>query len=82
VAFSPDGKRLFTLSGEEETVKIWDVATRQEVATLPASGSLFGDTRLSDDGNTITSINWRGDLHVWRAPTGEDIDLEEARRRP
>jgi WD40 repeat protein len=82
VAFSPDGKRLFTLSGEEETVKIWDVATRQEVATLPASGSLFGDTRLSDDGNTITSINWRGDLHVWRAPTWEEIDLEEARRRP
>ena len=33
VAFSPDGRRLVT-GGEENTVKIWDVQTGQELQTL------------------------------------------------
>ena len=34
VAFSPDGKRLASASCYDQTVKVWDAATGQEILTL------------------------------------------------
>jgi WD40 repeat protein len=77
VAFSPDGKRLFTASGGDETMKIWDMVTRQEVATLPGTSRIFETTRISEDGNTVASMNWGGELNVWHAPDFEEIEAVE-----
>lgn len=48
--------------------------------TLEAEGSLFWQTGFSRDGNLLGSSNMNsGILHVWRAPTWQEIEgLEKA----
>jgi WD40 repeat protein/serine/threonine protein kinase len=79
VAFSPDGDRLASGSTEGEAVKLWDLATQQEVVTLAGGGSLFVFTRFSPDGNMIVSINNDERVHLWRAPSWEEIAAGEKR---
>ncbi len=75
--FSPDGTRLATGSGRREMVKLWDVATREELATLEGEGFLVYVLRFSPDGSTIAAINNEGKLHLWCAPSWEDIETTE-----
>jgi WD40 repeat protein len=50
LAFSPDGKLLATGS-EDNTAKIWDIATGQEILTLPGSeGGVTGVGFSPSDG--------------------------------
>ena len=57
VAFSPDGTRLATASADQ-TAKVWDVASGQEVLTLPAT--------------PIRSMAWPSAPmgHAWPRPAG------------
>jgi WD40 repeat protein len=82
VAFSPDGDRLVAGSGGQEAVKIWDLATQQELLTFAGSGNLFAFTRCSPDGNTILSINDEHLVHLWRAPSWAEIEAAEAKGPP
>jgi eukaryotic-like serine/threonine-protein kinase len=59
LAFSPDETRLATAAGRE--LKLWYVATGQEIVTLPRSD-------LSDSGSaTIIALGWTSDGHRLRA---------------
>jgi WD40 repeat protein len=79
VAFSLDGKRLATGgSNPDDSVKLWDVDSWQEMLTLEGTGSLFELTAFSPDGNAIGSVSRDGILHVWSAPTWEEIEAAEA----
>jgi WD40 repeat protein len=77
VAFSPDGKRLATGSNGTEAIKLWDVESHQELLTLEASGSVFNSSAFSPDGNVLGAKNWHDVLHLWRAPSWEEIETLE-----
>jgi WD40 repeat protein/tRNA A-37 threonylcarbamoyl transferase component Bud32 len=77
VAFSHDGARLATASAGREAVKLWDVATRQEILTLEGSAGGFRGTEFSSEGRMLMAINEQGLVHLWRAPSFEEIALAE-----
>jgi WD40 repeat protein/serine/threonine protein kinase len=77
VAFSPDGRRIVAGSNGKEAIKIWDADSREDLATLEGKGSVFRNVCLSADGNLIAARNWNGILHVWRAPSWDEIKSSE-----
>jgi len=82
VAFSPDGSRLATGSDREQAVRLWDTDSWQDVLTLEGTKSHFEQTAFSPDGSTLGSINGSGTLHLWRAPSKEEIEADEAEDPP
>jgi WD40 repeat protein len=80
VAFSHDGKRLAT-SSEDTTIKLWSVATMQEVVTLPTGqGGAVWCLAFSPDGNTLASGRSDGTVRLWRAASFAETDAPESTR--
>ena len=63
-------------------MKLWDVHTHQELITLAGEGSLILTLAFSPDGNKIigliSGVNNELHLHIWRAPSWEEIQMAEA----
>jgi WD40 repeat protein/serine/threonine protein kinase len=76
VTFSPDG-RLATCSVSREAVRLWDPSTHRELMTLPGQGSNFYSWAFSPDGRWLAVCSAEGQLHLWRAPSWEEIEAEE-----
>jgi WD40 repeat protein len=78
LAFSPDGRRL-AVGGDDERVRVWDVAGGKEVLTLAGHRRPVLCVTFSRDGKRLASAG--GDLHmrapseikVWDAATGKDL---------
>jgi WD40 repeat protein len=74
LAFSPDGRRLVSADTGREAVKLWDVATRQELLTLAGTGSVLYQANWCADGNVIlVGAPWQ----MWRAPSWDEIAAAE-----
>ena len=82
VAFSPDSRRLATGGGtSRDAVKLWDLSTRRELITLRGQGACFRPLVFSNDGRWLAVCSSvEGNLHLWRAPSWEEIEAEEKKR--
>ncbi len=78
-AFSGDGRRLATGSNGREAVKLWDMSTHREAVALSGPGSLFDFVAFSPDGQQLAACIREGKLHLWRAPSWEEIETAENR---
>jgi WD40 repeat protein len=72
VAFSPDGKRLASASGDilgrtPGEVKVWDAQTGQEVLTLQGHTSSVFSVAFSPDGKRLASASSDKTVKVWEA---------------
>ena len=82
LAISPDGRRLAVGGAGVQAMKLWDLATQQEVATLAGQGVFHTGLQFSPDGNALLSINQAETLHLWRAPSWEEIERQEKAVHP
>ena len=68
VAFSLDGRTLASLGGRDSTIKLWDVATGREIATLTGYSVAF-----SPDGKTLAFGSGDDTIKLWDVATGREI---------
>ncbi len=78
LAFSPDSQRLAVAVGavtgqKDETVKIWDTATGQEIRTLRGHANVVTAVAFNPDGQTLASCSNDGTVRLWDAATGQEI---------
>jgi len=77
VGFSPDGKRLVSGGDVVEALRFWDTESWQDVLTLECKEADFWETAFSSDGNTLGARNMEGVLHLWHAPSWDEIRAAE-----
>ena len=72
MAFSPDGTRIASGSGDAGTITVWDAATGHEMLTFKGhSGGPHG-VAFSPDGTRIASAGGDQAVKVWDAATGQE----------
>jgi WD40 repeat protein len=72
VAFSPDGATLATAS-QDSSVKLWDVATLQAVATLAGHTDAVHSIVFDPDGGALASGSGDHTIKLWDIATRREI---------
>ncbi|MCA2938734.1 MAG: WD40 repeat domain-containing protein, partial [Microcystis sp. M113S1] len=68
VNFSPDGKTLVSGS-DDNTIKLWNVETGQEIRTLKGHDSPVSSVNFSPDGKTLVSGSADKTIKLWNLGT-------------
>ncbi|MEL6110598.1 MAG: NB-ARC domain-containing protein, partial [Planctomycetota bacterium] len=72
VAFSPDGRRIVSGSGDN-TLKLWDGESGQELASLRAHAGSVRAVAFSPDGRRIVSGSGDNTLKLWDGESGQEL---------
>ena len=70
MAFSPDGK---TLASGSKGIKLWDVATGKNTATLNGHTDWTYSVAFSPNGKTLASGSRDKTIRLWDMATGKNI---------
>jgi WD40 repeat protein len=68
VAYAPDGRTL-AVACEDGTVRLWNLATRREVAVLKHGETPLRFVVFSSDNQTLVSVCENGTMRFWDAPS-------------
>jgi hypothetical protein len=71
VAFSPDGTRLASASGDM-TVRVWEATRGREARALRGHTDPVYSVAFSPDGTRLASASHDGTVRVWEAATGRE----------
>lgn len=72
--FSPDGKTLASGSWDN-SIKLWDVESRQEIKTLSGHANWVWAVTFSPDGKTLASGSLDNTVRVWNVDSGQQVHL-------
>jgi WD40 repeat protein len=73
VAFSPDGTRLASASNDTTTVKLWDVASGQELRTLKGHTNWVRSVAFSPEGTRVASASVDKTVKLWDVASGQEL---------
>jgi WD40 repeat protein len=79
VALSPDGRTAASGSGPlrppviDSSIRLWNVASGEELLRLEAHTDTVESLAFSPDGNRLISVGWDGYVILWDATNGDEI---------
>jgi WD40 repeat protein len=73
ITFSPDGKFLASGSWRDTTVKVWEVGSWREVATLRGHGDVVHSVSFSPDGKFLASGSGDTTVKVWEVGSWQEV---------
>ncbi len=74
IAWSPDGRRLASSSGEQPGhVKLWDASSGTQVSDMATHGDALNSVSWRPDGSQLAAASSEGTILIWDATNGKEI---------
>ncbi len=72
IAFSPEGRRVATASGDE-TARVWDAATGEQLAIFEGHTSYVVSVNFDPSGKRVVSGSLDDTVRIWDSESGNEV---------